>query len=104
MTDRKNAKHFQARHGIKNLVVATNLIVETFLPFLPAFRPSLRATIGTLAIATVKAANKMLLAEIVVHGCSPFSAPELSMSASADTIRIRKRVHVAKGRKQSYSK
>jgi len=69
MTDRENAKHFQTSHGIKNLVVATNLVVETLFPFLPAFRPSLLATIGTRASATVKAVNKKLLVGVMVHGC-----------------------------------
>ena len=68
MTDRENAKHFQASHGIKNLVVATNLVVESLFPFLPAFRPSLLATNGTLASATVEAVNIMLLIGIIVHG------------------------------------
>ena len=44
MTDRENAKHLQATHGIKNLTVATNLVVETFFPFFPAFRPRHMAT------------------------------------------------------------
>ena len=77
-------KPFPGQSCVKNLVVATNLVVEAFFPFLPAFRPSLRGTLGTLAIATVKAANKTLLVGIMAHECSPIPIPEAAVSTSGD--------------------